>query len=49
MKRLRWAIYALAAMLGIAGAALGMSKGITLLIIALVVVPIELSLRGRPD
>ena len=49
MKRLRWAIYALAAILGIAGAALGLSKGVTLLIIASVVVPIEIFLRRRSD
>jgi hypothetical protein len=49
MKRLRWVIYALAATLGIAGAALGLSKGLTLFIIASVAVPIELAFRRRPN
>jgi hypothetical protein len=44
-KHLRWAIYALAAAIGVAGAAFGFSKGITLLIIAMVVIPIELTMR----
>ena len=45
---LRFGFYMLAGLGGIAGAAYGLSKGVTLLLIALVVVPIELVLRRDP-
>ena len=40
--RLRIALYIMAAVVGIGGAAGGLSKGLTLLIIAAVVIPVEL-------
>ncbi|MEG3164217.1 hypothetical protein U1701_06390 [Sphingomonas sp. PB2P19] len=46
-NQLRWGLYVLAAVVGIAGAALGLSKGGTLSIIALVVIPIELAVRRQ--
>jgi hypothetical protein len=47
-KTLRLGLYVLAALFGIAGAASGLSKGVTLLLIALVVMPIEVAARRRP-
>ena len=44
---LRWALYTFAAVVGVSGAAFGFSKAVTLLLIALIVVPIELMAQHR--
>lgn len=44
-KTFRFGLYLLAGLGGIAGAAYGLSKGVTLLLIALVVIPIEIFVR----